>query len=112
LTFAEGTHHLETLDPGRRHQPALFPPGGRAAFDAAARRSVCSLFFEVEAGARLAISDLVVIAEALLLPGWNEPELALRVTRHVLECKPYRYIRASRWAPSTLSKPVGLLSCS
>jgi hypothetical protein len=62
-----------------------------AALRAAAGGSVCSLFAEIEAGKRLAISDLVVTAETLLLPGWSEPEPSLKVTLHVVEAKPYAY---------------------
>jgi hypothetical protein len=89
---------VEKLIKPLRPRPAWPPPTApkyfrrlAAALRAAASGSICSLFSEVEAGKRLSISDLVVTAETLLLPGWTEPEPALRVTLHIVEAKPYAY---------------------
>jgi hypothetical protein len=94
---------VEQLIRPLRPRPAWPPPTHprylrrlAVAVDAAARGSICSLFSEIQTGKQklsISISDLVVTAETLLLPGWCSPEPALRVVLHITECqrRPFSY---------------------
>jgi hypothetical protein len=103
---------IEELTRGLRPRPGWPPPTHpkylrklALAVDLTARGSICSLFSEVQTGKQISISisDLVVTAEDLMLPGWSEPEPALRVVLHIIECRrrPFSY--------SYSPVPMGLL---